>query len=63
MVVLKRPDPKRAPIDMKMPSVSAPAENEAMTSGAPLENASKVTPATVSGRLRSWDSLAKRGER
>ena len=63
MVVLNRPDPKRAPIDMKMPSDSDPAENDAMMSGAPLEKARRVTPARVSGRARSRDSLASRGER
>ena len=48
-------------MDMKTPSSSAPAVKEAITSGAPLENASKVTPATVSGSLRSCEILARSG--
>lgn len=60
-VVVKRPAPKRAPTEMKTPDVSAAAENDATTSGDPLANARRVTPASVCESLNSSASRSRLG--
>lgn len=51
IIVTNNPPPNIDPIIRGIPSWDSPAENEEITSGAPFENATRVTPARVSDIL------------
>ena len=53
--------PNKPPTAISRPPSAPEAEAEAMISGAPLANASRVTPAKVCERLRNLDSLESTG--
>ena len=59
---MKDAAPKSSPM-AKLPAFVRRAENVAKTSGLPLPNARKVTPATCSSRLRSCAIVAKLGQK
>ena len=59
---MKDAAPKSSPM-AKLPAFVRKAENVAKTSGLPLPNARKVTPATCSSRFKSCAIVAKLGQK
>jgi len=59
---MKDAAPKSSPM-AKLPAFARRAENVAKTSGLPLPNARKVTPATFSSRFKSCAIVAKFGQK
>ena len=64
IVRTNNPAPNIEPITKAIPSVSCPpAVKDVIISGAPFAKASRVTPATISESLRSWEILDIAGAR